>query len=393
MAQLLARANAEITQHTNSSIGEGDFLVIGDSMVVNPDGTHYLYSFNFKRNTFIRLDHSHFHGHNFVRYLFEYKGEVFAFGGYGFWNNHSKLIKFDKTSKEWELVLIKGLPLSEFQPILSHRSGDSLFVFGTFDHHNPNEVDKRTSRQFVINLHDLQCYEMEEQPNKILKNLSVKPYNHQFSNFIVWGTENTIDYVFDKQTRKYYRNASGPAFFAPFNIQKIQYKDSIFRFVMDDDYISVYTDGKIEKTNIREYIKLFGVEESDINTWQLKEESSFISWRFAFFLLLVLFLTLILGLIYYIRKRGNIFDQRFADYYNFLDSYDSIIPKINKFEQGEFSESEIDILLRISHLPKSMRMLKRSQMIFSINEHTPGLIEKIEHKDKREFRYLIKKLN
>jgi hypothetical protein len=58
IAKLLARANAEITTKTSSAIGEGDFLISGDSIYVNPDGTHYLYSYNFKRNTFIRLDHS-----------------------------------------------------------------------------------------------------------------------------------------------------------------------------------------------------------------------------------------------------------------------------------------------------------------------------------------------
>ena len=393
IAKLLARANAEITTKTSSAIGEGDFLISGDSIYVNPDGTHYLYSYNFKRNTFVRLDHSTFHGHNFIRYLFQYNGDIFAFGGYGFWNNHSKLIKFDHLSREWELVLIKGLPVDQFQPILSHKMGDSLFIFGTIDYHNPIEASKTTSKKFIVNLRNLTAQEMEEDPINFLKSLSIKAYNSQFSDYIVWGNDNSIDFIFDKKLGKYYRNASGPSFFAPNNTRKIQYQDSIFRFVVNQEFISVYPNGSIERTDLREYIKLFGVEENDIHDWKPLVKHQVNWWKILAIIFSILSVILILlGLVFY-KKNGKGMNQKIFDYYEFLDNYDSVIHKISMLEKGSYSEPEMDIILRISHLPKSVRKIKRSQIIFSINEQFPGLIEKTEDAKKKEFIYHIHKVD
>ncbi len=392
IAGVLAKANAEITPKTSSAVNEGDFIVSGDSIFVNPDGTHYLFSFNFKRNTFQRLDHSTFHGHNFGRYLFEYKGDIFAFGGYGFWANHFKLIKFDHQTREWELILIKGSHIVGFQPTLAHKMGDSLYVFGTFDHHNPNEVDKSTSKQFIINLRNFTCTEMFENHNKV-KNFTVKPYNYQFSDFRVWGSENSIDYIFDGKTGKYYRNASGPSFYAPSNIQKLQFKDSIFRFVIGDYYLSVLPNGQIEKTDLREYIKLFGVEENNIHLWEVSKENFFKKWKYQLYILLVVLFVAVLFGLWYFRKNGIMGRQKILDDYSGSIDIQDTGNQIAMLNNEVLSESEIDLLLRLSNMPKKFRKIKRSQLIFTINEQFPGLIEKIEQPLKKEFQYKISRKN
>ena len=135
IAKILNRANAQIQELSHSAIGETDYLISGDSMFLNPDGTHYLYSYLPSRNTFLRLDHSQFHGHNFVRQLFLYKGDIYAFGGYGFWNDHAKLIKFDKRTKEWELMMVKNDFHLVGKPIMPVIIGDSIYLYGTIEHH------------------------------------------------------------------------------------------------------------------------------------------------------------------------------------------------------------------------------------------------------------------
>lgn len=388
IARVLAKANAEITPKTSSAVSEGDFIVSGDSVFVNPDGTHYLFSFNFNRNSFLRLDHSTFHGHNFGRYLFEYKGDIFAFGGYGFWTNHTKLIKFDHQTREWELVIIKGLPLVGFQPTLTHKMGDSLFLCGTFDHHNPNEVDKSTAKQFIVNLRDFTCTQMGENLNKV-KSFTVRPYNYQFSDFRVWGSENSIDYIFDGKTGKYYRNASGPSFFSPTNVQKLQFKDSTFRFIIGDYYLSVLPNGSIEKTDLREYIKLFGVEENNINTWEISKVNFLNRWKNS--LLIVAFVLLIFLVIafWYARRNGFVGSRKLMEDYTVSIDIQDAGNQIGMLNNEILSEMEIDMLLKLSNLPKRFRKIKRSQLIFSINEKFPGLIEKVEDPQKKEFKYKI----
>ena len=52
----------------------------------------------------------------------------------------------------------------------------------------------------------------------------------------------------------------------------------------------------------------------------------------------------------------------------------------------------MDMILRITHLPKSLRKIKRSQIIFAINEKHPTLIEKLEYPNGKDFIYLIRSI-
>ena len=55
IAKILSRANTETNKMSHSAIGETDYLISGDSMFLNPDGTHYLNSYLPSRNTFLRF--------------------------------------------------------------------------------------------------------------------------------------------------------------------------------------------------------------------------------------------------------------------------------------------------------------------------------------------------
>jgi hypothetical protein len=389
ISKVLAKANAEITVKTSSAIGEGDYLISGDSLFLNPDGTHYLFSYNARRNTFIRHDHSNFHGHNFKRILFQFKGEIYAFGGYGFWTSHAKLIKFDKISKEWELVMIQNLDLNRFQPLHSAMLGDSIYIYGTYEHHAVN-IDKQiTIRSFIINLRDLKCKEYQNTEVQFIENTSSASYNHQQSNFVIWGGPNSFDYILDKSKGIYYKNTSGPAFFAPNNTQKINFKDSTYRFVVGKELITVNPDYSIERLDIENYIKLFCLPENYIKDWEestvMSKEKVILVYQIA---IAILILSILIFLVLFFSRDKRLNHSIHQDHDGLINQ-DSVIHTLLSIGNGEFSEKEMDMILRISHFSNNERKIRRSQIIFAVNEKHPSLIEKIENMNKKEFVYLI----
>jgi hypothetical protein len=389
ISKILAKANAEITTKTSSVIGEGDYLISGDSLFLNPDGTHYLYSYNARRNTFIRHDHSNFHGHNFKRILFQFKGEIYAFGGYGFWTSHAKLIKFDKISKEWELVMIQNLDLNLFQPLHSAILGDSIYIYGIYEHHAVKINKQTTIRSFIINLRDLKCKEYQNTEVQFIEKISSASYNHQQSNFVIWGGPNSFDYILDKSKGIYYKNTSGPAFFAPNNTQKINFKDSIYRFVVGKELITVNPDYSIERLDIENYIKLFCLPENYIKDWEestvMSKEKVILVYQIA---IAILILSILIFLVLFFSRDKRLNHSIHQDH-DGLDNHDSVMHTLLSIGNGEFSEKEIDMILRISHFSNNVRKIRRSQIIFDVNEKHPSLVEKIENTNKKEFVYLI----
>jgi hypothetical protein len=389
ISKILAKANAEITTKTSSVIGEGDYLISGDSLFLNPDGTHYLYSYNARRNTFIRHDHSNFHGHNFKRILFQFKGEIYAFGGYGFWTSHAKLIKFDKISKEWELVMIQNLDLNLFQPLHSAILGDSIYIYGTYEHHAVKINKQTTIRSFIINLRDFKCKEYQNTEVQFIEKISSASYNHQQSNFVIWGGPNSFDYILDKSKGIYYKNNSGPAFFAPNNTQKINSQDSIYRFVVGKELITVNPDYSIERLDIENYIKLFCLPENYIKDWEestvMSKEKVILVYQIA---IAILILSILIFLVLFFSRDKRLNHSIHQDH-DGLINHDSVMHTLLSIGNGEFSEKEIDMILRISHFPDYVRKIRRSQIIFDVNEKHPSLVEKIENTNKKEFVYLI----
>lgn len=390
LSKILAKANAEITTKTSSIIGEGDYILSGDSLFVNPDGTHYLYSYHSRRNTFIRLDHSTFHGHNFSRTLFQYNKEIYAFGGYGFWASHSKLIKFDKITKEWELVMIQNLDLNRFQPMHSAKIGDSVFIYGTYEHHAVKSNLQTTLRSFIINLRDFKCKEYRNTQVQFMERTSSASYNHQQSNFVIWGGPNTIDYILDKAKGTYYKNASGPSFFAPSNDRKINFQDSTYRFVIGNELITVNPDYTVDKLDLQNYIKLFCLPENQIKDWDeitstVRDQSILI-----YQIIISLFVLIILILVFIFYKKISSLKESIYQDNDGLDGRESVIYTLLSIGNGEYSEKEMDMILRISHFPHSARKIKRSQTIYSINEKYPGLIEKLENPKGKDFIYEIR---
>ena len=129
IAKVMNRAEKELGNN-EWELSESDYLIMGDSMIIVPTGRHYVFLYTHKSDSFKRLDKSKYHGHNFGRKLILHNGEIYAFGGYGFWKSHSKLIRFDLKSGEWNIVQLKGDVISGMPQLINH-SGDSITIYGT----------------------------------------------------------------------------------------------------------------------------------------------------------------------------------------------------------------------------------------------------------------------
>lgn len=389
IAKILNRANAETNNFSHSAIGETDYLISGDSMLLNPDGTHYLYSYLPSRNTFVRLDHSQFHGHNFVRHLFLYKGEIYAFGGYGFWNDHAKLIKFDKRTKEWELVMVKNDVNLAGKPMMSVLQGDSIYIYGTIKQHVSLKGTSINANCYVLDLKKLEFIEFTgAKPNAEIQSCAVG-YNNQFSKYIIFGNPNSIMYIFDKSKNIMYKNGSGPSLYHESNRQRIDYVDSFYRFLIGNNLVSVYSDLSTEKINIDNYIELYCFEESKFNDWtRVNPQIEWTDFLFKYILLLLLMLVIFFGYHYF--STGGIYNRKTLHQYRQLDDEFDLLDYLNTLQDNLFSQHEIDLAFRIYHLPSQVRKIKRSQIINAINQIQPGKIEKVLNSNKNnQFLYKV----
>lgn len=389
IAKILNRANAETNNFSHSAIGETDYLISGDSILLNPDGTHYLFSYLPSRNTFVRLDNSQFHGHNFVRHLFLYKGEIYAFGGYGFWNDHAKLIRFDKRTKEWELVMVKNDVNLTGKPVMSVIQGDSIYIYGTIKHHVSSKGTSLNANCYILDLKKLELFEFNgAKSNTEIQACSVG-YNNQFSKYVIFGTPNSIMYIFDKSINIMYKNGSGPSLYNESNTQRIDFVDSIYRFLFGNELVSVLPDLSVDKINIDNYIELYCFEESKFKEWtSVNTEIKWTDFIYKYIILVLLVLVMFLGYHYF--STGGIYNRKILNQYRQLEYESDVLDYLNTLQDNSYTEYEIDLAFRIYHLPSQVRKIKRSQIINAINQLQSGKIEKVINPNKNsQFLYKV----
>ena len=385
------------THYKPISIFESDYLLFGDSMIINPIGTHYIFLYMKGDDHLTRLDKSNFHGHNFGRSLYKYENQIYAFGGYGFWNSHSKLIKYNWTDREWDLVYLKG-QLPDRSPILSFIDGDSLFALFQF---NPNE-HKQDSFEllkfYVVNLKTLQASRIDyTQKNEFMSNL----FQYQSigtKKWIIWGVNHMILHIYNKQTKEMYVNFSGPW---PFRGKSGEGQHRDYNWLLiEDDNIQIISQGEIlDNININQYVQLYCKKIGDFNRlnpyiedeYRNDGENAYKKWTFALVLVVVLIISSIIFLT--VKKKISIGEgkKKVDNYYSELNDHEYNFDSLFQLYFGVYTEKELDIALKIYHLPKDIRVLKRSQMLFALNKLKPGFIErKIHPKHSDQFIYEIK---
>jgi hypothetical protein len=376
IAEILRKANGEIdSKYGQLDVNESAYLVLGDSLLIIPQGRHYVFSYHKSRGTFLRIDRSEFHGHNFSRKLFVYKGEIYSFGGYGFWQTHGKLMRFSWNTREWELVVLKGTPPTGL-PALSFQKGDSLYAFYTVEKHPERNIDSVSRRAYIIDLRTKVSSEYILNDGRHFDYYR-QGWNDQNSRYAFFGYTGTVLHVIDKESLVLFTVHTAPSLFKGFTISRSNALDSNFALIEGND-ILVFPKGSGRVVYpVRDYLELYCTSVSLFEKMApLRSKSDFGAWSILWMILL--FSAILIFSIWFLgvaikkwRREGEV---RWSRVYELM-MQQPYYAQIRTLSAGIYSESEIDVALRIRHLTKSIRKLKRSTYLLELNRMQPGYIE------------------
>ena len=377
IASILRRADKELSGNT-WHLGEYDYLDLGDSLLINPQGRHYVYTYNREDDAFFRRDVSLYHGHNFGRQLFLYKGNVYSLGGYGFWKSHAKLLKFEWRTGEWEIIQYKkrhipGKPISYFI------KNDTLHILGLFVQDQERGLNTTLSNYYLVDLNTMEVEEFSlNQTEDTPPFFYIAPvWNTQKSPYSIMGINGNADYILDTESGQLYMNKTGPS------LTKIHFSlgrpssDKNYAFSKGDSIYVVFENGDIDIWDTREYIQLYCKpfwSIHDIKNLPTESDNSFsrTEWMIG---ILTLFLLIVL-LQYVLIRRERVALRKWNNMYAELGENQHVFRNIQGLTSGLYTEKELDIALHIIHLPKEVRNIKRSRLMFIVNDDLPGFIQK-----------------
>jgi hypothetical protein len=138
------------------------FLTIKEDTFVVPNGYHYVYKIG--KGKIQRLDQSTFHGGNFYRFLFAYKNQIYALGGYGFFNTNNNLEYFNEKLKGWSVEKTKG-ELPSFIHGISYQYGGKIISFNNLKSVNAVDEDIIDSSIYYLDLKSKQWIKKELNKN------------------------------------------------------------------------------------------------------------------------------------------------------------------------------------------------------------------------------------
>ena len=392
IADLLRRANGEIhPKYGQLDINESSYVVLGDSLLIIPQGRHYVFSYQKQRGTFLRIDRSEFHGHNFSRKLFVYKGEIYSFGGYGFWQTHGKLMRFSWNTREWELVVLKGTPPTGL-PALSYQKGDSLYAFYTVEKHPERSIDSVSRRAYIIDLRTKLSSEFMLNDNRHFE--YYKPgWNDQNSRYAFFGYSGIVLHIIDKESLVLYTVHTAPNLFKGFKINRNNALGSNFAVIEGNDILVFPKGNQPVVYPVKDYLDLYCTSVSlGDKILPIKASSGFGAWSIIW--MIIVFSLVLVALIWFlgavIKKWRRSGELRWSGVYDLM-MQQPYYAEIRTLSPGIYTESEIDVTLRLRHLTKSIRKLKRSTYLHELNRMQPGFIE--IYKPKSWFKSTTYKIN
>lgn len=377
IAQILQKANGELTQYGALDLNESTYLVRGDSILFNPQGRHYMFSYHKDRGTFLRIDRSEFHGHNFGRKLFLHKGEVYAIGGYGFWQTHGKLIHFSNNTHEWEYVMVKG-PTPTGLPAISFVKGDSLYILYTIEKHPEINVDSIANTAYIINLNTFESTQFLITEKRRL-DFYRPAWNDQNTHLCFFGYNGGVMHVVDKNQMRLYISSTTPNLFKGFPQEKQSALDSNF-VIFENNNIRVFPKGFDPVTfKSEEFLALYFTSVNILDLLVPIKSSK--PWFRDMLLWIMVFIVILVFALIWVFSRSSRWVSEFQKYrwngvYRSL-KHEPYYADIRTMSSGNYSQQDIDVALRIAHFSPQIKRLKRSVYIEELNRMQPGFIEKV----------------
>ena len=391
IASILRRADKELSGNT-WHLGEYDYIDLGDSLLINPQGRHYVYTYNRQDDTFFRRDVSQYHGHNFGRQLLLYNGNVYSLGGYGFWKSHAKLLKFEWRTGEWEIIQYKNSYIPG-KPISYFIRNDTLHVLGIFVQDQERGLNYTLNHYYRLDLKTMEVDEFKfNQTEDTPPFFYIAPvWNNQKSQYSIMGINGNADYILDSRKGELYINKTGPSLTKIHLALGRPQSDKNYAFVQGDSIYVVFENGMMDVWETKEYIQLYcklfwSVQDVqkvlDDSPTKVNRAQALIGAGILFFLIVVI--------VYLFIRRERIILRKWSNFYKEIGETEHVFRNIQSLTTGLYTEKELDIALNIIHLPKEVRNIKRSRLVFIVNDDLPGFIQKEKNeKSQDEWLYRI----
>ena len=372
-----------------SSKPDGVFTIFIDKNQIIANRNGYLNVYKWEKEKWIDLYKGNFGGHNFGRFCFLYKEELYAYGGYGYWHFNSSLIKFNESAGGWDFIT----SVDQFDRIvepLFNIIDDQLYITGGY--FSINDKITPNNKTAIINLNDNKQY-IKSNPIKLDSSYKESDYSALFRGAInnlafldVWSPNIRYLLIHNFKNGQYY-------------LRDILFKDWItVPLTYIDGQQFIITDHKNKLKFITEEILMkgafpVGIEQEPQNITTSKKLLTITS------VISVLILIIVIGIYKKKKSNKNIQIESLAtDVLSEQSEGEHIIKIIGglKIAEGTLvTPDQLDQLLEIEDLETDSKRARRSQMIKSINKFTAEkmgyeLVHRLkDEKDKRYINYQI----
>lgn len=354
----------DATEDQNYNIGYNNIQTIGEDTLYNPDGYHYV--FKLKNNDAIRLDKSTYHGANFNRFLFNWNGNLYALGGYGFFTTNNNLEFFNRQLKGWVYKNTKGNK-PPYILGLTFKRKNKIYSFNNYKSGNTTTKDLLDSNLYVLDLEKMHWEKYTIKDDK--QHFIGKSYYTKDYILYIGGTHSIL---LSPNKLKYISITNEDIGLRNNNILSIN-KNTLYLYNLSDSSMR-YT------KNLTQIWKDYKFKNS--LTWEKFEykkrngNNEYLAW----FSSLALILIFILYVKYYKIKTKQI------------NEYSNLHLRFVNHPASKFSIEEIDSILEIEHLEIDSKKLKRTRLINEMNKTHPNFIEREKDtNDKRRYIYKINK--
>ena len=375
-----------------SSKPDGVFTIFIDKNQIIANRNGYLNVYKWEKEKWIDLYKGNFGGHNFGRFCFLYKEELYAYGGYGYWHFNSSLIKFNESAGGW-IFITSVHPFDRLVEPLFNIIDDQLYITGGY--FSINDKITPNNKTAIINLNDNKQY-IKSNPIKLDSSYKESDYSALFRGAInnlafldVWSPNIRYLLIHNFKNGQYY-------------LRDILFNDWItVPLTYIDGQQFIITDHKNKLKFITEEILMkgaspVGIEQKSQNITTSKKLLTVTS------VISVLILIIVIGIYKKKKSNKNIQIESLAtDVLSEQSEGEHIIKIIGGLKIAEstlVTPDKLDQLLEIEDLETDSKRARRSQMIKSINKFTAEkmgyeLVHRLkDEKDKRYINYQIGKL-
>lgn len=365
---------------------EGDFTILIDDNQIIANRNGFLNVYLWENDKWIDLYKGNYGGHNFGRFCFLYNGDLYTYGGYGYWYFNSNLIKFNKTAGGWDLIQsfdqFNGL-IIPFVRIV----GNTLQTCGGYFQYQGQTIPNEHKGEINLDNNSLKIKPSSFKLDTMLFNPNQglsKVYNLKNYGFIRIDKYNQMSFLIHNfETGQYYLQ------------NEIISQLEIFPLTYSDGEQFIYLDLKNKINSITEEDLMKGAKPiGKPSQNKLTDSKKLLTTGATLGVLLLLS-----GYLFY-RKRKRFQTPSATSSIKFESEDEQIIKMmgdLSVIENTVITPSKLDQILQINELDLDSKRARRSQLIKTINAFT---LDKIgfeyihrirDDKDKRYVNYKIGK--